>query len=227
MIDPDVTLTDYGLALLCGVLAWRLWRGPHFGPARRWLILFFASAGLAPLLGGTVHGFFPIEGTPEHDILWAATLLAVGLTGLAAWGLGARWTLRDGLARGLIGLAMLAALGYAAAVLEGSREFRVAVIFYLPAVGFLLLALFLGWRRAPGPDLAVAAAGLLLTVAAAGIQQMGIDLHPSFDHNALYHVVQAAALLLFYRGAVSWSRRAPPHLARAGRTSGRRGRRDR
>jgi hypothetical protein len=28
----------------------------------------------------------------------------------------------------------------------------------------------------------------------------GIALHPHFNHNDLYHVVQIAAMLLFYRG---------------------------
>ena len=62
MTDPDVTLTDYGLALLCAWFVWRMWRGPRFGPARFWLVLFFAAASAAPLLGGTVHGFFDLEG---------------------------------------------------------------------------------------------------------------------------------------------------------------------
>ena len=89
MTDPDVTLTDYGLALLCAWFVWRMWRGPRFGPARFWLVLFFAAAGVAALLGGTVHGFFDLEGTTGHDVLWTATLIAIGVAALAAWGLGA------------------------------------------------------------------------------------------------------------------------------------------
>ena len=41
----------------------------------------------------------------------------------------------------------------------------------------------------------------LLSVLAALLQQARIAIHPVyFDHNALYHVVQAAALVLLYFG---------------------------
>jgi len=204
MTDPDVTLTDYGLAILAGYMAFRVWRGPRFGPTRGWLLAFFAALGLAPLLGGTVHGFFELEGMPGHDVLWVATLLAIGLVAVAAWGLGARLVLADGAARGLIGLAAVVFAIYATAVIGGARDFRVAVTHYLPAVLFLLAAVLVAQRRDPHPGFRLAAAGLLLTFVAAAVQQLGIALHPVwFDHNALYHVVQAAALILFYRGATA------------------------
>lgn len=199
--DPDVTLTDYGLAVLCGVMAFRIWRGPRFGPTRAWLLAFFIAAGLAPLLGGTVHGFFEVEGTAGHEALWVATLLAIGAAAVSAWGLGARLILRDGLARGLIGLAALAFVIYSAAVLGGSRTFRVAVLHYLPAALFLLVTVLIAFRRSGHRGFLLGALGLVLTFGAAAVQQLGIGVHAVwFDHNALYHVVQAVALILFYRG---------------------------
>ncbi|MGH9399050.1 MAG: DUF6962 family protein [Thermoanaerobaculia bacterium] len=36
---------------------------------------------------------------------------------------------------------------------------------------------------------------------AAGIEQAGVGLHPVYlDHNALYHVIQAGALLMLFLG---------------------------
>lgn len=201
MTDPDVTLTDYGLALLCAVLVWRLWRGRRLGLPGRWLRLFFGGVGAAAALGGTVHGFFAAEGTTAHEVLWSATLISIGVAALAAWGLGARLVLRDGLARGLIGLAGLVFLAYVALVLAGYREFRIAILHYVPATVFLLLAVLLANRRRPGSGLRLAAAGLALSFVAALLQQLGIGIHPVWlDHNALYHAFEAGALVLLYVG---------------------------
>lgn len=201
MTDPDVTLTDYGLAILCAVFVWRLWRWRRLGLPGRWLLRFFAGVGAAAALGGTVHGFFALEGTPEHDILWSATLIAMGVAAFAAWGLGARLVLRDGLARGLIGLTAFVFLTYVAIVLAGYREFRVALLHYVPATVFLLLAVLVAHARRPDPGFRLAAAGLVLSFAAAVLQQLGVGLDPAWlDHNALYHILEAGALVLLYVG---------------------------
>lgn len=201
MTDPDVTLTDFGLAILCGALAWRVWRGPRLGLPGPWLVGFLLATGIAAALGGLVHGFFDVEGTPAHDVLWTATLIAIGLAGFAAWGLGARLVLRDGLARGLIGLAGLVFVVYAGVVAYGFRAFRVAVIHYVPATVFLLLAVLIADRRRPAPGFHIAAAGLALSFVAAALQQLGVGIHPAWlDHNALYHVLEAVALVLLCVG---------------------------
>jgi hypothetical protein len=206
--DPDVTLTDYGLTLLCAWIVWRIWKGPKFGMSRPWLLLFFAGAGLGAAFGGTVHGFFYIEGTPEYDVLWPASLISIGLAALGAWGVGARLVLRDAAASGIIGLATLVFVVYCGVVISGSQSFAVAVTHYLPAAVFLLLAIFITNRRAPHTGFRLALLGLLLTFAAALIQQQRIGLHPvAFDHNALYHVVQAIALVLIYVGLTRALRR--------------------
>src|SRR5688572_11674664 len=89
MDDPAVTLTDYGLALLCAVLALRSWN--LASPAiRHWLSSFFAAAGAASFFGGTVHGFFIDEASLGHEVFWPATMLAIGCSAVTAWGLGAR-----------------------------------------------------------------------------------------------------------------------------------------
>jgi len=43
-------------------------------------------------------------------------------------------------------------------------------------------------------------AGVAVSLVAAGVQASGFDLHPHLNHNDLYHLVQIAAMILFYRG---------------------------
>jgi hypothetical protein len=52
-------------------------------------------------------------------------------------------------------------------------------------------------------------AGVALSVAAALAQALGVALHRHFNHNDLYHVIQIAAMLLFYRGILESGGRRP------------------
>ena len=194
MKEPDVTLTDYALALECAVFCVLLLRlRPAHGPLRAWWTFFFATVGLAALIGGTVHGFLP-----GNSALWIATMLTLGVTSLSGWFIGSlllgmRW-LRP-VAVVLLGI-------YAGIVLFVSNAFVVAIAMYIPATVFLLLAM--AARYATGRDRAVAigVAGLILTFVAAAIQQLKVGLHPVyFNHNALYHVVQFAALWMIFVAA--------------------------
>ena len=199
--DPDVTLTDYAITLLCLWVIWRIVVGQRFGRVRFWMLLFYIGVGLGAAFGGTVHGFFDVEGTPGNDILWPASLISIGLAALGAWGMGARLALRDQLASGLIGMTGLVFVIYSGVVISGSRSFAVAVAHYLPAAIFLLVALVVANRRSPHDGFREAIVGLVLTFVAAAIQQQQVAAHPVyFDHNALFHLVQAVALVLIYRG---------------------------
>ncbi|GAC1481693.1 MAG: hypothetical protein NVS1B4_26790 [Gemmatimonadaceae bacterium] len=53
-------------------------------------------------------------------------------------------------------------------------------------------------------------AGVALSVVAAGVQASGVSLHRYFNHNDMYHVVQMAAMTLFYRGAIQLRDRRVP-----------------
>src|SRR5689334_2512467 len=89
--EPAVTLTDYGLAIECALFTYLLSsRGDRHQRLRPWFVLFFASASVAALTGGTAHGFFPNVETTGYAVLWPATFLALGVTALAAWAIGAR-----------------------------------------------------------------------------------------------------------------------------------------
>ena len=193
MTEPDVALTDYALALECTVFAYLLQRKEH--------ALFFGSAAVASLAGGTVHGFFLDDRTLGNAVLWRITLIAIGVTAASAWAVGARVLFPGPTARRISIAAAAAFAAYCVVTVFITQEFRAAVVFYLPAVVFLLVALSVAYARARERAILPAVAGLGLMFIAAAVQQAGIALHPRyFNHNALYHLIQALALWLLFLG---------------------------
>jgi hypothetical protein len=201
MTEPDVTLTDFALALECAIFALLVARTSP-PPMRRWWIIFFSSIAVGALCGGLVHGYFPDESTTTWALVWRTTLLAIGVTSMATWSLGAYLQQGIRLGRAVRRAAVWIFAAYAIIVLTVSTSFFVAVVMYLPATLFMLVAIVDAYRRSPTRAEAFGIAGLVLTLIAAAIQQLRIPLHPVyFNHNALYHAIQAIALLLLFLAA--------------------------
>lgn len=213
--EPDVTLTDYGLAVEGFLFAYLLYRrGDPGQPLRSWFVLFFGSLGIAALTGGTVHGFFHDAGTVGNAILWPATLIAIGGTTFAAWMVGAT-ILFSGLFSGQLSgrfsgkmrywarqISGAQFAGYSLTVLFTTQAFFIAIVNYLPAVLFLLVVFLLAYGRTRERTVLAGLFGLVLTFVAAVVQQRGVALHPVyFNHNALYHLIQAVALFLIFWSA--------------------------
>jgi len=203
--EPGVTLSDYALAVECAVFVWLLSRvSLERGSRRAWFVLFFAATAVAAIAGGTTHGFMHDESATGYRVSWTLTLLAVGVAALAAWAIGAlmlpgasaaRWARKAGLGFFVV---------YCLVVLGVSNSFVVAIAYYLPATALLLFGFGFQYRSGPAPHLLAGIVGVLLTFAAAGVQQSGLAVHPVWlNHNVLYHLIQAAALLLLYRAARS------------------------
>jgi len=200
--EPGTTLTDYLLALECAWFVWALARRSPPGFVRSAFIALFSSVAAAAVLGGTVHGFWPDDEGLAGRILWVATMLAIGVTAAAMFAIGTRLGLGARSTRKLPPILALGLAVYAVVVLFVSREFVVAIVAYL-AAALLLLAVFLrDWLRHRGAGAAAGILGVLLALLAALAQQLGVGLHPVyFDHNAVYHVIQAVALYLLFRSA--------------------------
>jgi hypothetical protein len=87
-------------------------------------------------------------------------------------------------------------------VLFFTQEFLVAVAFNLPAVLLLLCALIVSYQHYRRSGLFVIACALVLSIFAALLQQLRVGLHAVyFDHNVLYHLLQAVVLYLLFLGA--------------------------
>ncbi len=202
MSEPAVALTDYLLAIECALFALAVLRRPAEGGAlRAWVILFFASATLGPLAGGTLHGFLADRSCALHVPLWRGTLLAIGLTALAAWGIGARMMLRPRAAGRIAASACAMYAAYAVIVVFVHDAFWVAIAMYLPASLWLLAGFAVAARRDRVPRASFGILGIIFTFAAAGLQHFRVGIHTVYlDHNALYHLVQAVALALIFVG---------------------------
>lgn len=211
MTEPDVTLTDYAIALLCAVFCvlaakWRV----TDETLRRWWMALFASIGAGAAFGGTVHGFFLDPATTGNAVLWRATLLSLGVTSAAMWMIGARLIVPEPAATWVRRAAFAQFLAYAVIVIGFDQRFLVAIATYLPATVFLLVVFIMLRSRPPGRGVDPGIVGLLLTFVAAAVQQLRIGIHPAwFNHNALYHVIQGVALYLLFRAARNLTVAAP------------------
>jgi len=205
MTEPDVTLTDYALAIECALFAALATRWPAPDPRlrRSWAILF-GSICVGSILGGSVHGFFAAQNTPGYALLWAGTLLCLGITSTAMWMIGSYVLLDEHPGNVVRRAAIVVLIVYSTVVLFVSQRFVVAIAAYLPATIFLLVAFVIAYRRSTERRRALLSGiiALALTFVAAAIQQLRIAIHPVyFNHNALYHVIQGLALWLLFLGA--------------------------
>ena len=208
MTEPDVSLTDYAIALECAVFAYWLWRTRKSRePVSLWFMVFFLATAVAALAGGTVHGFFSAQGSPGHRMLWPLVLITIGLAVLAFANAGTAISFSRPTALAVARAAFALFLLYCVVVLFFNDRFVVAIVAYLPAV------LFLGWvfleqyLRTRRPAFAWGMAGIAITLLAAVVQQARIAIHPRyFNHNALYHTLQAAGLFMIFLTARDLSR---------------------
>jgi hypothetical protein len=212
MTEPAVTLTDYALAIECAVFVIALARlDARDKQLCIWFVVFFASIGAASVLGGTVHGFFLAASSPGRRILWPATILAILVTSLAAWNIGAVLELDQRKAALVRRLAFAQLVLFALVVLFVTSKFYIGIIAYLPSTLFLFFALLATYHHRPDRGIRWGVTGLALTLVAAVVQQARVGIHPVyFNHNALYHVIQGAALGMIFVAARSISRAWPP-----------------
>lgn len=192
MTEPDVTLTDFGLALLCAGFALAFVGGAGLAPL---YALLFASLALASLAGAFWHGWFAGQHHGPGGVLWLAVMLAVGVANLALWRLAG--ALIPSPALDWIGWGQLAVFSVIAIFL--SRSFALTSAFSLPPTLVLLWA-FATNLGAPGT--ALGAAGLVTALIGATLQAARIGVPAlRLSHNGLYHIMQAAAFTLVFLGA--------------------------
>ena len=180
MSEPTTVLTDYALAAVSAFLGCKLI------PYSRFWSLAFAALALGALLGGTWHGF------RQSDLLWKATTLSVGVASFGMVAGSADGVTAGKLRSGLITFAGVKLIGYAAWMLYHDDFIWVVAdtASALLIVGILHAWRFNGWMLA----------GVAVSVSAGLAQASGLALHAHFNHNDLHHVLQTAAMFLFYRG---------------------------
>jgi hypothetical protein len=186
--EPMTLATDYLLALACGCFSVLLFRMKS--AATGWWCIGFAAVALAALAGGTYHGFpsfYP-------GALWKTALAAAGAASCAmviATGIATRVAPKF-----FFWFSVLKFAAYLAWI--ASHDDFLAVVIDSGSALAIVATLHAIRGGAPWRWMIGAVA---LSVAAAGVQAMQLAPHPGFNHNDLYHVIQIAAMWLFYRGA--------------------------
>ena len=213
MTDPDVVLTDVGLALLGAYLGRRLGTPAGGGMLRTAGAVVMGGLASAALWGAIFHAWFPAKtATPAGFLIWmlvalsilvvAARLLDLGLSIVAP-------RLAPTLRRTVV---LIYAVAFVGVVLLVDESFTTIVRFYAPTLVLILMAALFQAARTRNVGWSLIAVGFTVSVGAALLQQAKVSIHPVyFDHNALYHVLQGIALVLLYPGF----RRAPDASASA------------
>jgi len=202
ILEPMTMITDYllcGLAAVLGLRLWRMGRASGETTVLLWGGSFLTTAAAA-FVGGTSHGFAAMLGSAGQTALWKLTMWSIGLTTFQLLAATAYAAFAGTTRRVVVGLAALQLVVFAVWMISHDA-FIWAIADYLPAVLVVLaLQLRLYLRHRPGTGWLLA--GLLTTLAGAAIQASGFALHPSFNHNDLYHVIQMVATVMLYRGAL-------------------------
>jgi hypothetical protein len=110
-----------------------------------------------------------------------------------------------------IGFLSLAAAGLTGGSFHGFRLmmsdsahrslWNITCILIGASTGFMISGAMTGPLSRYGKNTRWHAAGLAFSVGGLVIQQGHVSLHPSFNHNDLFHCVQIVALFCFFRGA--------------------------
>jgi hypothetical protein len=204
--EPATLLTDYALAALASLLAWRLrQRISPENHAARWFMRALVLTAISAFVGGSHHGFARNFAPPIPTISWAFTLGMIVLVS-AAMALSLAHELAPPSTRNAWRAAIILKAAAFGALVCVRPEFRVVIADY----GLTLLTWAAAAVLTRRPWRATILVGIALSVVAALVQQLRLSPSPRFNHNDLYHVIQAGALVALYRGALRLGAAPPP-----------------
>lgn len=193
--------TDYllgSVSEVCAVLLLRQNRSVRQASIRLWAFALMAAA-MGSYAGGTYHGFQHALGPPVAVVLWKVTTISMGVASffLLISAITAAFT--EGDRRWLTAAATLKLAIYVVWML-GHDEFKYVIYDYGSTLAILLW--LVASEKAHGVDghRTYIASGILVSIAAAAVQQSGFRLHQHLNHNDLMHVIQIGGVWLLYKG---------------------------
>ena len=199
--EPTTLITDYilgTLSELCGVFLLKQNVKLQQGSIRWWALALIAVA-IGSYVGGTYHGFQHAMEPILARTLWKVTTISMGVASFLLLAAAFTSAVSPENRRWLIGAAALKLVIYVLWMLEHD-EFRFVIYDYGSTLVILLLLVTAGKTHGVSGHRAYIAAGILVSIAAAAVQQSGFRLHQHFNHNDLMHVVQMGGVWLLYKG---------------------------
>jgi hypothetical protein len=199
--EPTTLITDYLLGTLsevCGVLLLKQNMPLRQASIRFWAMSLFAAAA-ASYVGGTYHGFKHAMEPQMAAVLWKVTTISMGVASFFLLAAAFSAALGGEDRRWLIAAAALKLVIYAAWMLTHD-EFRYVIYDYGSTLAIVLLLVVTDRTRGVAGHRRYIASGILVSIAAAAVQQSGFRLHQHFNHNDLMHVIQMGGVWLLYLG---------------------------
>lgn len=199
--EPMTMATDFVLAAQGFVYArWlgRLGRREG-GVARLFWARAFAAMAVGALAGGVAHGFAVPLGPTGQRLVWKATVWSIGLASFLLLASAFTATFRPAVRRWLLALAA-AKLAVYTIWMAWHDDFLFVILDYGSSL-LLVAALNLhAWFRHRSGAEGSILAGIGASIAAAAVQQSGLELHRHLNADVLYHLIQMVGLYLLYRG---------------------------
>lgn len=209
MIPPGeaVTMvTDYLLALIAFAAAAWLWPRARGRPGRYWAAAFVAT-GVAAILGGTSHGYAPVLDAQMRGLLWRLTYVTVEVANLCILQGAALAGLPPRMHRLALAILMLRLVVVAGAIVILAQMRYVILDYAITILGIAGLGATLAARRQPGSGWVIA--GTVVSAVGGFIQLARIGQGRAFNHNDVFHVVQAIGVVLYARGGRDLAEREP------------------
>ena len=193
-------LTDYLLAAVCAGLGFVLLKKRQGHYSRGFWAIAFLALALAAALGGTWHGFpAPLLSRSTLFRLWTLTLFCAGAASFSMLAGSAYAAATGGQRLALLAVAAVKLGGFTLWI-QVNQGFIVVIL----DTGIALLAVaFLHALDRGSAASRWILAGVGASLAGAAVQAGGLAPHPQFNHNDLYHVIQIAAMVLYYRGVAT------------------------
>jgi hypothetical protein len=193
--EPATLLTDCLLALLGGSLTYRLHHGISPGnTAARWWVAALFVMSISAIVGGSYHGFGPNFPAPLAAFWWKSVLILVCTTGFCMGVSLIREIVPPERQRLWHGCAITKFMLSVAWVIANPRFFYGLLDYGLAMVAWAVAALV--YRRS-WSGWVLAAVGL--STIAGWVQQSRWGISTYINHNDVYHLIQALALIGFYR----------------------------
>jgi hypothetical protein len=199
MTQLDVTLTDYAVSAECALFSFVLFYSQGAGHPNSDSIAFFLSLAIAAATGGTVHGFFADEKNWGYKVLWRFTLVVIGVSAFFGLRIGAAMLMPTSAADSVNTIGGLFLFIYIFIALLFWQDYRLAIIGYFPSILWLGIAFVVEFHKQGSLAALAGCLGIGTMVIASAVQQLQVAVSRRyFDHNALYHVLQAAGLWMVF-----------------------------